>query len=167
MSDKKANKNLGLCPTECRVDTWRSEELSDSPGCRKKFVFLWSNIHLNFLRKGQYTTYLSLKNCSTLSYRNTESSHRLPTGSSPVRTFNLHPSVSQTSHLTTEGVPSTLVHSSQVSIVTVYLGSRFNAGPHIKYAMRLLKPHQCATMSSIGVKVGPTFRTPDTMRSSI
>ena len=83
MSDKKANKNLGLCPTECRVDTWRSEELSDSPGCRKKFVFLWSNIHLNFLRKGQYTTYLSLKNCSTLSYRNTESSHRLPIGSSP------------------------------------------------------------------------------------
>jgi len=49
-------------PTVCRV-----EELSESRGCQKKYVFLWSNIHLNFISTGQYTMYLSLKNCSTLS----------------------------------------------------------------------------------------------------
>jgi hypothetical protein len=39
-----------------------------------------------------------------------------------------------------------------------------NIDPHIKYKIRLLNPHQYATMSWNGIKVGPTSQTQETMR---
>jgi len=56
------------------------------------------------------------------------SSYRLPIDLQPPHPFILDPSVNVTSPLTTEGAPVPLVQSSLVSIVTLYFGSKLNAG---------------------------------------
>jgi hypothetical protein len=92
-------------------------------------VVLWSSVHLNFVSTGQDSIYLSLENSSVYSYRDTEPySQRLPIDYGPSSPSVLVPSVYQTTLLTAVGVPGPLVHSSVVNIVTLYLGSKLNAG---------------------------------------
>jgi hypothetical protein len=50
--------------------------LSELPGCHRKYIFLWSKIHLNFTSTGPESIYLSLK---TVPYFPTEILGLLPT----------------------------------------------------------------------------------------
>ena len=132
-------------------------------------IFLWSNIHLNFISTGQDSIYLSLKNCIILSYKNTEpSSHWLPICSSPF----LHPvpicKPDEPFNYRRNPRSSGPLFSSQHSNPS--FGFKIeswphNINPHIKYRLWLLKLHQYATMSSIRVKVRPTSQAPETMRN--
>ena len=86
-------------------------------------VFLWSVLKLNFIDTGQDNIYLSLENCCV-----STQGKDYPKAPAPVPSFVLDPSVYQTSPLTSGGAPKPLVQSSLVNILTLYLGSRLNAG---------------------------------------
>jgi hypothetical protein len=75
--------------------------------------------------------------------------------------------VNQTCPLNIGGVPVPLVKPSLVTTVTIYLGSKFmqphHVHSHIKYGVRLLKPHQYTTMTWFGMKIRPTFKSTETI----
>jgi hypothetical protein len=92
-------------------------------------VFLWPSICLKFMNRGQDVIYLSLKNCSLHSLRNTViSSQILPINSrpSPLRCPGLICKPDEPFNY--RWVPGPLAHSSLVNIVTLYLGSRLKTG---------------------------------------
>ena len=131
-------------------------------------IFLWPSDRLNFIYTFRDSIYLSLKNCSILSYRDAvPSSQRLPKDSSP---GPLHPGPirepDEPFDYRRSPRSSAALFSSQ-HIIPIF-GLQFkswpnNMNPHIKYTVRPLKPHQYVTMSSTVLKVGPTLQAPETM----
>ena len=131
-------------------------------------IFLWPNIHLNFINTLQDSIYLSLRDCGMFPYRDTEpSSQWLPIDNNPGPLHHLEPISEPNEPINYRRIPRSLFFSSQCSIPILGLKVKSwsrNINSHIKYWIWPLKPHQYTTMSSTGVKVGPTPQTPEMMR---
>jgi hypothetical protein len=116
---------------------------------------------------GQNGEHLGLKNCGVSSERKAElPSNGLPIYPGPVPPPHLGPISKPDMPLDSEGSPSAsgLILPGQPHNPTFgfkIIGWLHHVQSHMKYGVRLLKPHQYSTMTTIGIKVRPTSQTPE------